>query len=202
MSKFPIDCLVFANPAEWRAWLEEHHAIETGIWLRISRKGAARQLLGLKEAVEEALCFGWIDGALQPIDRETYALRFTPRKSDSIWSIHNRQRAETLIAEGRMTAAGLEKVLQAKKNGEWEAAIEREDVTSVPDDLVQELENNDAWAAFEQWPASLKKQYLYWLESAKRPETRAKRLQEIVEKAKKGRPRHLLSGRPGRDTKV
>src|SRR5512143_2593162 len=97
MSKLPDHCLVFANPAEWRAWLEEHHAAEAGVWLRISRMGAARPFLALKEAVEEALCYGWIDGALKPIDRETYALRFTPRKPDSIWSIHNRRRAETLI---------------------------------------------------------------------------------------------------------
>jgi uncharacterized protein YdeI (YjbR/CyaY-like superfamily) len=101
-----------------------------------------------------------------------------------------------------MTAAGFEKILEAKKNGEWEAAIKREDVTSVPDDLVQELENNDAWTAFEQWPASMKKQYLYWLESAKRPETREKRLQEIIGLVKRGRHHHLLSGRPGNKTKV
>jgi uncharacterized protein YdeI (YjbR/CyaY-like superfamily) len=91
MSRFPVHCLVFANPEEWRAWLEEHYASEQQVWLRISRIGAAQKLLALKEAVEEALCFGWIDGALKPIDQETYALRFTPRKPDSIWSIHNRR---------------------------------------------------------------------------------------------------------------
>jgi uncharacterized protein YdeI (YjbR/CyaY-like superfamily) len=85
-----------------------------------------------------------------------------------------------------MTSAGLEKILEAKESGEWEAAIVREDVNSVPDDLVQELEENDAWMAFENWPASLKKQYLYWLENAKRLETRENRIKAIVEKAKRG----------------
>jgi uncharacterized protein YdeI (YjbR/CyaY-like superfamily) len=92
-----------------------------------------------------------------------------------------------LIAEGRMTPAGLEKIAAAKESGEWEAAVLREDVSSVPDDLVQELENQDAWMAFESWPASQKKQYLYWLENAKRAETREKRVQAIVRLAKRGR---------------
>jgi uncharacterized protein YdeI (YjbR/CyaY-like superfamily) len=186
MGKFPDHCIVFANRDEWRAWLEENHATQQEACLLICRKGATRQLLMLNEAVEEALCFGWIDGALRPIDKETYALRFTPRKPNSIWSVNNQRRVEKLIREGRMTAAGLEKITEAKESGEWEAAIVREDVSSLPDDLVQELEDNDAWIAFENWPASLKKQYLYWLESAKRLETREKRIQAIVERAKRG----------------
>jgi uncharacterized protein YdeI (YjbR/CyaY-like superfamily) len=184
MRKFPDNCTAFANREEWRAWLEEHHAIEQEAWLLINRKGAVRQFLMLEEANEEALCFGWIDGALKPINKDFYALRFCPRKSNSIWSVNNQRRVEKLIQEGRMTPAGLEKIAQAKENGEWDAAIAREDVSSVPDDLVQALENNDAWIAFENWPASQKKQYLYWLESAKRSETREKRIHAIVEKTK------------------
>jgi uncharacterized protein YdeI (YjbR/CyaY-like superfamily) len=183
----PHNWIAFANREEWRAWLEDHHATEQEAWLLIGRKGATRQLLMLADAVEEALCFGWIDAALQPIDKETYALRFSPRKPNSIWSVHNQRRVEKLIQEGRMTPAGLEKISEAKENGEWEAAILREDVSSVPDDLVQALEEADAWLAFENWPSSQKKQYLYWLESAKRPETREKRIRAIVKKAKRGR---------------
>ncbi len=175
--------MVFNHRDEWRAWLEAHHDSEQEAWLLISRKGAANQYLLLGDASDEALCFGWIHGALQPINKECYALRFSPRKPHSIWSVNNQQRVERLIEEGRMTPAGLEKILEAKKSGEWEAAILREDVSSVPDDLVQELEENDAWLAFENWPASQKKQYLYWLESAKRPETREKRIKAIVKKA-------------------
>ncbi|NJD59948.1 MAG: hypothetical protein C3F13_03060 [Anaerolineales bacterium] len=178
--------MIFRNQVEWRSWLETHHATDKEAWLLISRKGASHQYLSLEEANEEALCYGWIDGALEPINQETYALRFSPRKPNSIWSVNNQQRVEKLIKEGRMTSAGMEKILEAKESGEWEAAMEREDVSSVPDDLVQALEENDAWLDFENWPPSLKKQYLYWMESAKKPETREKRIKAIVEKAKRG----------------
>lgn len=179
--------MAFASREAWRAWLEEHHATQKEAWLLISRKGASRRFLVLEEAVEEALCFGWIDGALKPINEEMYALRFCPRKPNSIWSVNNQRRVEKLIQEDRMTPAGLEKIIEAKETGEWDAAIVREDVSSVPDDLVQALENNDAWIAFENWPASQKKQYLYWLETAKRMTTREKRIQAIVRMAKRGR---------------
>jgi uncharacterized protein YdeI (YjbR/CyaY-like superfamily) len=187
MRKIPVNCMSFAKPAEWRDWLERYHATEQEAWLFISREAAARKYILLGEAVEEALCFGWIHGALQPISHETYALRFSPRQSNSIWSIHNQHKVEKLIQQGRMTPAGMEKVAQAKATGQWEAAILREDVSSVPDDLVQALEENDAWLEFEQWPASQKRMYLYWLESAKRLETRDKRIHAIVEKAKRGK---------------
>ncbi len=176
--------MAFASQEEWRAWLEVHHASEQEAWLLISRKAAARKFLMLGEAVEEALCFGWIHNTLQPINKGTYALRFSPRKPGGVWSVNNQRRVEKLIQDGRMTSAGMEKIAQAKASGEWEAAIAREDVSSVPDDLVQALEENDAWIAFENWPASQKMSYLYWLEIAKRPETREKRIQAIVELAK------------------
>jgi uncharacterized protein YdeI (YjbR/CyaY-like superfamily) len=184
--KMPDHYMAFANREEWRAWLEEHHTTGQEAWLLIRRKGAARQLLVLDEAIEDALCFGWIDGVLKPVDKESYALRFSPRKPNSIWSVKNQGRVEKLIEEGRMTPAGLEKIAEAKENGEWDAAVAREDVNSVPDDLVQELENNDAWISFEKWPASQKKQYLYWLVRAKRLTTREKWIQAIVEMAKRG----------------
>ncbi len=186
MRKYPDTCMTFANRVEWRAWLEENHAAREEAWLLINRKKGSRQLLLLAEAVEEALCFGWIQGALQPVNAETYALRFSPRKPNSIWSVNNQRRVEKLIQQGRMTHAGMEKIAHAKESGEWEAAIAREDVSSVPDDLVQALEEEDAWLAFEQWPASQKMQYLYWLEIAKRLETRVKRIQAIVKLAKRG----------------
>ncbi len=186
MGKIPDGCLAFTNRDAWRAWLAEHHTSGPGAWLLITRKAAPRQFLMLEEAVEEALCFGWIDGALKPINTATYALRFSPRKPNSIWSVNNQRRVEKLIQQGRMTPAGMQKITEAKESGEWDAAAAREDVSSVPDDLVQALEEEDAWLAFEQWPASKKMQYLYWLESAKRLETRHKRIQAVVELAKRG----------------
>ena len=185
--KIPDQCMAFTNHSEWRAWLEVHHATELEAWLIIQRKGASNQYLKLEEATEEALCFGWIHGALRPVSKEIYALRFTPRQPNSIWSVNNQRRVEKLIDEGRMTAAGLEQIRIAKQSGEWEAAIIREDVSSVPDDLVQALEEYDAWLDFENWPASQKKQYLYWLENAKRPDTREKRIRAILNKVKRGR---------------
>ncbi len=186
MGKIPDGCLAFTNREAWRTWLAERHAASPGVWLLINRKAAPRQFLRLEEAVEEALCFGWIDGALRPINAETYTLRFSPRKPHSIWSVNNQRRVEELIQQGRMTPAGMEKIAEAKASGEWEAAAAREDVSSVPDDLVQALEEGDAWFAFERWPSSRKMQYLYWLDSAKRLETRQKRIQAIVELAKRG----------------
>ncbi len=182
--KIPDQCMEFRNHKEWRLWLDENHATQQEAWLLISRKRSSDAYIKLSDAVEEALCFGWIHGALQPINRETYALRFSPRRPDSIWSVNNQIRVEKLIREGRMTSAGFEKIAKAKETGEWEAAILREDVSSVPDDLVQALEENDVWIEFENWPASQKKQYIYWLESAKRPGTREKRLQAIINKIK------------------
>lgn len=181
--KMPDKCLTFATREEWRAWLAEHHATAQEAWLLHYKKKAARQALTYEEAVEEALCFGWIDSLLKGVDDEAFALRYSPRKSKSVWSESNKRRAERLIDEGRMTAAGLEKIAQAKANGEWDAATAREDVDAIPVDLAQELESNKARASFDKWPASRKKQYLYWLSSAKRPETRRKRLQAIVEMA-------------------
>jgi uncharacterized protein YdeI (YjbR/CyaY-like superfamily) len=180
----PGQRMLFTRREAWRAWLEAHHADSQEAWLLIGRKNSSSECLKLEAAVEEALCFGWIHGALQPVDQATYSLRFSPRKSTSIWSVHNQARVEKLIREGRMTPAGLEAISQAKRSGEWEAAILREDVSSVPDDLVQALEENDAWLVFDNWPASQKKMYLYWLESAKRPETREKRIQAILKKVK------------------
>jgi uncharacterized protein YdeI (YjbR/CyaY-like superfamily) len=183
MAKGPEKILTFSNPAEWRAWLAEHHAAEREAWLLHYRKKYAGETLTYEQAVEEALCFGWIDGLLHKIDAEKFALRYSPRKPRSIWSAANQQRVEKLIREGRMTAAGLEKIEAAKANGEWDAATAREDVNLLPADLAGELEQNQAWAAFNEWPPSRKKGYLYWLNSAKRAETRQKRIREIVKLA-------------------
>lgn len=184
--KMPDRCLTFASRDEWRAWLEEHHATEQEAWLLHLKKAVARASLTYEEAVEEALCFGWIDGLLKSIDGETYALRYSPRRPRSIWSESNKRRVERLISEGRMTAAGLEKVAEARESGEWEAATAREDVDAIPADLAQELERNGAREAFDSWPASRKKQYLFWVSSARRAETRRKRIQAIVEMATTG----------------
>lgn len=184
--KEPADYLTFGSPAAWRAWLEEHHATEREAWLIHTKKGVGEPGLSYEEAVEEALCFGWIDGLLHRVDGERYALRYSPRKPRSTWSASNLRRVEKLLAEGRMAPAGLARVAEAKENGEWDAATARENVDAIPADLAEALKRQGVGAAFKRWPASRKKQYLYWLSSAKRPETRQKRLRAIVEMAAAG----------------
>ena len=180
--KEPEEVLHFANGAEWRAWLEEHHAEEKEAWLVHFKKGSKTSALAYEEAVEEALCFGWIDGLLRSIDAERFTLRYSPRKPKSIWAESNKKRAEKLIREGRMTQAGLDKIAEAKKSGEWEAASRREDVDSIPPDLEQALQSHHhARERYLELPASQKKQLNWWISSAKREETRNKRIQAVVD---------------------
>jgi uncharacterized protein YdeI (YjbR/CyaY-like superfamily) len=179
----------FDTREDWRAWLERSHASAKEAWVVLRKKGADGPSLRYEEAVEEALCFGWIDGRTRSVDGQHYAVRFSPRRQGSIWAESNKQRVERLVAEGRMTPAGLAKVAEAKANGEWDAAAAREDVGSIPPDLERALRKDAAvWERFQLWPASRKRQYLYWLTTAKRAETREKRIKAIVDLA--GTPAH------------
>lgn len=161
--------------------MEKNHGLKTAVWLVIHKVKFRDQGLCLADAVEEALCFGWIDGVLKPLDHRRYALRFSPRTQYSIWSLSNIRRAEKLMAEGKMTSAGMQKILEAQENGQWQAASRREKVDMIPDDLDRALRNiSGGLATYHSLPASLKKQYLYWLESSKREVTRQKRIEKIV----------------------
>ena len=175
------DYLTFANREQWRIWLEQHHTTEEAVWLVLFKKKYTNLGLGLEQAVEEALCFGWIDSTLKSINDKCYALRYSPRKRVSTWSMSNINRVEKLIAEGKMTGAGLLKIAEAKENGEWDAAIQREQIDNIPEQLLQALkEKEGALAAYRALKTSRKKQLLYWLNSAKREETKDRRIQEIV----------------------
>jgi len=180
--KIPDQPLNFQNQDEWRAWLQENHATQKEAWLVILKNHGTEPGVFYEEAVEEAVCFGWIDGMMKGTDASFYYLRFSPRKRGSIWSVSNQNRVERLIAQGRMAEAGMAKVREAKENGEWEAAIRREDTSSLPADLREALEKNAvARANYERYSASQKKQFLYWIASAKTEKTRQKRIQETVE---------------------
>jgi uncharacterized protein YdeI (YjbR/CyaY-like superfamily) len=171
----------FQHRDQWRKWLEENHAMATEAWVILYKKKYKDQGLALDEATEEALCFGWIDGTLKPLDEKRYALRYSPRTSNSIWSVSNIRRVEKLIGEGKMTAAGEQKIAEAKENGKWEAAIRREQVDEIPQELENALHKAaNALSAYRALPDSRKKQYIYWLQSAKREETKQKRIQKIV----------------------
>jgi uncharacterized protein YdeI (YjbR/CyaY-like superfamily) len=170
----------------WRTWLEEHHATEREVWLVLLKKRVRRPSVRLDEAVEEALCFGWIDGHLRRIDDESHALRFTPRGRRSVWAQSNKDRVERLIREGKMTPAGLAAVEAAKASGEWDAATAREDTETVPKDLAQALRKGGALEAFGKLAPSHRKQYLYWVAEAKRDETRQRRIGETVRRVREG----------------
>ena len=171
----------FTHRDEWRAWLATNHATAKEIWLVLYKKHAGKPGLSLAEAVEEALCFGWIDGTLRPIDAEKFALRFSPRKKDSVWSQVNKRRVTKLIKQGRMTEAGLAKIKEAKANGQWRAATLREDTTNIPADLKKALKaHRQAWRNFESLAPSHKKMFMHWIASAKTETTRQRRIQETV----------------------
>jgi uncharacterized protein YdeI (YjbR/CyaY-like superfamily) len=154
------------------------------VWLVLYKKGIREGSLSLDEAVEEALCFGWIDGKLRSLDNERYSLRFTPRKNKSVWSVNNIRRVEKLIKEGLMTEAGMKKVVEARQSGQWDAAIQREQTDLIPTDLEKALRGKKgAIEGYRSLSNSRKKQLLHWLLTARRPETRQKRIAAIVREA-------------------
>ena len=185
----PDTVLHFLDAAEWRAWLEKNHARSSGAELLLSKVSVARGLHYL-EALEEALCFGWIDSKGRAHDAERFAVRFSPRKADSVWSQSNRTRVTRLIREGRMTAAGRAKVREAKASGAWQEARRPSAKPRVPADLRDALRANPAAQAnFRAFADSYKTAYIYWVLDARKPETRARRILEVVERAaKKLRP--------------
>jgi uncharacterized protein YdeI (YjbR/CyaY-like superfamily) len=180
----PDNPLDFQSQAEWRAWLQENHATQKEAWLVILKSKVSKAGLHYEEAVEEAVCFGWIDGVMKSATGETYYLRFSPRRQGSVWAVSNLRRVERLMAQGRMTESGMAMVREAKESGEWEAVIQREDTSSLPEDLSKALERDpEAQSNFDKYPASQKKMFLYWIDSAKTERTRQKRIRAAVEMA-------------------
>jgi len=177
----------FIDRSEWRTWLEAHHDACSEVWLIIQKKGSKLEGLSLNEAVEEALCYGWIDGKLHRMDDQRYYLRFSPRKSNSVWSVRNIQRVEELVGRGEMTEAGLAAVHEGKKSGQWQAAIDRENTEKIPTELESVLRRRKgAIATYRNLPDSKKKLYMYWLQSAKREQTKQKRILEIIRNVTEG----------------
>ena len=165
----------------WRDWLEKNHASSTGVWLVYAKKHSRLPSLTYNDAVEEALCVGWIDSKINPIDDAFYMQMFTPRKLKSAWSALNKTRVERLLAAGLMTPAGLVVVKAAKSSGTWDATKHVEELT-VPPDLEKAIKANpDASRNWVSYSASRRKGVLYRLAGAKRPDTRARYLQDIIE---------------------
>ena len=167
----------------WRKWLEKNHATSDGVWLIYDKKASGKKRLEYSDAVEEALCFGWIDSTLRPLDDEKYMQRFTPRKPNSGWSALNKQRIEKMIDQNLMAKAGLEKIEEAKRNGAWEK-LDHIEALKLPEDFEKALEKNKkAKTNFENFPQFTKKQFLYRINSARRPETRKERIMLLVKMA-------------------
>lgn len=162
--------------AAWRAWLEKYHARKGSIWMLFPKRHTGKTALPYGDAVEEALCFGWIDSLVKKLDEDSYLQKFTPRKRNSAWSLSNKKRVRSLIRQGRMTEAGLAKIAEAKKDGSWSRLDAVERLTAVPPGFAAAL--RAAPAARRNYHAlspSNRKQFLWFIESAKREETRKRR---------------------------
>jgi uncharacterized protein YdeI (YjbR/CyaY-like superfamily) len=173
--------LLLKSREDFRKWLTKNHNKENDVWLIHDKKNKKRTTLKLEEAIEEALCFGWIDGLLIPIDENRFQLRYSPRRKGSIWSVGNIRRVRRLIREGRMTPAGLRMAEEAKRRGDWNAAIRRENLV-VPADLKAAIHKSGIQTAFDQLTPSKKKIYIWWITSSKKEATRKKRIKQLCEK--------------------
>jgi uncharacterized protein YdeI (YjbR/CyaY-like superfamily) len=179
--------LFFATPVELEAWIDEHGEESDGIWLKFAKKDSGIESVVYAEAVEIALSRGWIDGQAKRLDDHHYLQRFTPRRPRSKWSRINREKAERLIAEGRMRAGGLREIERAKEDGRWEDAYDSPSTATVPDDFQAALDAEPAAAEFFASLGSTKRySFLYRITDAKRPETRAKRIAQYVELLARG----------------
>jgi uncharacterized protein YdeI (YjbR/CyaY-like superfamily) len=179
--------LTFGSGAELVEWLERNHASSPGIWMRIARKDSGQCSVSYAEALEAAICYGWIDGQKRPSDSGWWLQRFTPRKPRSVWSRINRERAETLIAAGRMQPAGLKEVERARADGRWDGAYDSQARAGVPPDLQAALEASPAAAAFFGTLNAVNRYaILHRLQRAKKPETRARRLRTFLEMLERG----------------
>ena len=178
----------FATARAFETWLSRSHGKAEGIWLVIAKKGSGIRSVTYAEAVEVALCYGWIDGQAKRLDDERYVQKFTPRRERSPWSQINRGRALSLIDEGRMQEPGVREIERAKADGRWDAAYASPRAATVPDDLATALRRNKkAKAAFEALDSRNRFAILYRVNDAKKPETRARRIAQFVEMLSEGR---------------
>jgi uncharacterized protein YdeI (YjbR/CyaY-like superfamily) len=183
----PRDVLRFATQAGFEAWLEDHHAQSPGVWLQIAKKNATRPTVTYADAIQAALSFGWIDGQKRRGDGEHWLQRFTPRSARSRWSQINRDKAEQLIAAGRMRPSGLAEVDRARADGRWDAAYAGQGTATVPDDLQRALDADPRLArAFAGLDARNRYAIIWRLNDAKRPEARARRLAKYLDMLRHG----------------
>jgi uncharacterized protein YdeI (YjbR/CyaY-like superfamily) len=176
-----LPIIPFASREAWEAWLEEEHAASEGLWLKIAKRGSGIETVTFVEALDVALCYGWIDSQRAGLDGRYFLQRFTSRKPRSKWSQVNREKVAKLIEAGRMKPAGLREVERAKADGRWDAAYEPQSTATVPDDLCAELEKNVvAREFFETLNSTNRYAILHRIQDARKPETRARRIAKYV----------------------
>lgn len=185
---------LFASPQEWEAWLETNHAQPDGLWLQFAKKNSGLQSVTYAEALDVALCYGWIDGQKKSYDDATFLQKFTPRGKKSIWSKINREKVEALLKAGRMKPAGLSAVDSAKQDGRWDAAYDSQRNATVPTDFQAALEQNPkAKAFFATLKSGNRYAILFRLQTAKKTETRGKRIRQFIEMLERGETIHPQS---------
>ena len=176
-----IETITLANQAVWEAWLERNGGAATGIWLRLAKKGNGQQTISYAEALESALCYGWIDGQKQAESEHYWLQKFTPRSAKSIWSKINKRKAEALVFAGRMRPSGMREIDRAKQDGRWDAAYSSASASTIPADLQQALDaNRKAKAFFSTLNGQNRYSILFRIEHAKRAETRAKKIAQFI----------------------
>lgn len=190
-SVLPSGPLRFATQADFERWLASQHTSSDGVWLLIAKAGAREPSITYPQAVESALCFGWIDGHKKGLDDQHWVQRFTPRRARSLWSKINRTKAQALIDSERMQPAGMAEVDRAKADGRWDAAYDGASTSTVPPDLEQALEAcPDAKAFFATLDGTNRYAVLWRVQTAKRPQTRAKRIETLVAMLERGEKIH------------
>lgn len=186
-----LETLSFPTPKSFQTWLSKNHYRTEGIWLRIFKKGSGELSVTYAEALDEALCYGWIDGLKKTYDEVSWIQKFTPRRPKSVWSKINIGHVERLTREGRMKPAGLEKVEAAKADGRWAAAYDSPARGEVPEDFLKELaKNKKALAFFETLNKANRYAIIWRLQTAKKPETRERRMKAILEMLGRGEKFH------------
>lgn len=189
--KAGLPIIAFATPANWEDWLREQHESSKGLWLKLAKKGSETATVNYQQALELALCYGWIDGQKAAYDGHFWLQRFTPRGAKSVWSQINREKVEALLGAGRMKPAGIAQVEKAKADGRLDAAYASQKSATVPDDLREALEKSPkAQAFFDSLNSANRYAILYRLQDAKKPETRARRLAQFVEMLEEGKKLH------------
>ena len=181
----------FANQNEWEDWLAKNGSTSTGLWLRLAKKGARQATLTYAQAVEGALCHGWIDGQKQAHSEEYWLQRFTPRSAKSVWSKINKDKAEALIAAGKMRPAGMREIEKARKDGRWKMAYTSASNSTVPEDLQAALDAHPkAKTFFATLSGRNRYAVLFRIQNAKKPETRARKIAEYVDMLSRGETLH------------